>query len=258
MAKSDLDAPTLRILLVAEAIADDGPLTLVELTQKLKFSRGAIWRALDTLRGQGWVRMRAGDSAFEMCSALVARLSNARPSLPALEANLHLFQRLAATGPVHVDFGHFPETGRFSIVESTRKSAYTAAHLSLVDDDLAIAAQLTLPPPVLVTHLRAFMVTAPEDQRRVITSGEHGRSIAKLRDIGHLWADDRSVIAISLRDWPGHALRAELWRHTKADLAMFQSNIAAFLADLDRMMPYRPTVPSNAVAQARGVSAQKS
>lgn len=224
------DAPTQRILIVAEMISQFGPITLPELTQRLGFSRGAIWRAIDTLRARGWVRMRAGDSAYEMDFTKTRALAQGHASNPAVAPLLALFDELAALGPVHVDIGQFVDTGVFRVVESTRKAAYAAAPLSLVDDDLAIAAQLPLSPQVLVGHLRSYIVDAPEDERRVVTSGAHGRAIAKLRDIGHVWMADRSAVAIALPEALGLSIRCELWRITKADIARMGAGVDAVLA----------------------------
>jgi hypothetical protein len=223
------DAPTQRILIVAETISQFGPITLPELTERLGFSRGAIWRAIDTLRARGWVRMRAGDSAYEMEFSKTRALANGHASNPALAPLLPLFAQLASLGPVHVDIGQFVDTGVFRIVESTRKAAYSGAPLSLVDDDLAIAAQLPLSPQVLVGHLRSYIVDATEEERRVVTSGVHGRVIARLREVGHIWMEDRSAISIALPQALGLAVRCELWRHSKADTARLQAGINAIL-----------------------------
>lgn len=231
-APSDMapDAPTQRILIVAEAISQFGPITLPELTQRLGFSRGAIWRAIDTLRARGWVRMRAGDSAFEIEFARAKSLATAHCSNPDLGPFMPLFQRLADIGPVHVDLGQFVDKGVFRIVESTRKAAYTAPPLSLVDDDLAITAQLSLSPQVLVGHLRAFIVDASEEERRVVTSGAHGRTIAKLRELGQIWMADQSAVCLTLAEVPGLAIRAELWRITKADIAQLIKTVQEIIA----------------------------
>jgi len=232
MPAPDPDAPTQRILAITELIAERGPITLVELTAALPFSRAAIWRAVDTLRLQGWVRMRAGDNAFEMRRDLADRFARGHHSSPEVEAIAPIRDRIMGFGPLHIELGGFTDTGVFRVLESTRKSYYAGQFSvpSLVDDDLAIAAQLTIPPPSLVLHLRAFMVSARDDERRVITSGEHGRLIAKLRDVGYIWQEDYSGIAMALPEFRGFALRAELWRVGKGDIARFRAQMEAFLA----------------------------
>jgi hypothetical protein len=232
MAEPDKDAPTQRILSVIEVISAQGPITLVGLCAALPISRAAIWRALDTLRAMGWVRMRAGDSAYELRHEVIARLHSGHTSLPEVDLIAPIFDQLAAIGPVHVDLGGFTAKGVFRVVESTRKTRDAAQDvpLSLVDAPLAIAAQLTLAPDTLLIHLRAHMIDARDEDRRALTSGEHGRNIADLRDIGHLWAADRCSVALSLPAFPGFAAWVELRRHTRRDMADFISKIEAFIA----------------------------
>lgn len=250
MSKPDIDAPTQRILSVVEAISTRGPITLVGLCAILPISRAAIWRALDTLRVMGWIRMRAGDHAFEMRSDMLARLHSGHCSNPAVEAIAPIFDQLANFGPVHVDLGGFADTGVFHILESTRKQFYDApsAALSLVDEDVAIAAQLTVPPPNLVLHLRAFMVKAQDEERRAITSGEHGRFIARMREEGYFWAPDHSSVAISMAEFPGFALRVELWRVSRATIRTFTQRIEEFMAQRKAQHPY-----SNPLMQGYGM-----
>lgn len=224
------DAPTQRILVVAETIAQFGPITLPELNLRLGFSRGAIWRAIDTLRARGWVRMRGGDNAYEMVYNKVQFFATNHQSNPVLTRLLPAFDQLAALGPVHVDIGQFVQTGVFRVIESTRKAAYSAPPLSLVDDDLAIAAQLGLSPQILVGHLRSYIVDATEDERRLVTSGAHGRMIARQREGGMLWHPDRSAVAFCVRSEPGTAIRAEIWRITKSDITRLQA-VAAQIFD---------------------------
>lgn len=214
------DAPTQRILIIAETIARYGPITLGQLTERLQFSRGAIWRAVSTMRAQGWVRMRLGDNAYEMRRGFLDRLSQARPSLPEIDYFESLMLHAAKAGAVYVDLCNFSQTGLCKIVETTRKQMPNG-NLSLCDDDLAIAAQLQMTPKDLVTHLRSYIVVASDEERRIITSGEHGRHLARLRDKGAVWLDDRTSVAFPIKGHIGFALRAELWRTTRADVDFF-------------------------------------
>lgn len=232
MPKTDLDAPTQRILSVVEAISAQGPITLVELCAVLPISRAAIWRALDTLRAMGWVRMRAGDSAFELRSDLVARLGAGHVANPLVEQIAPIFETIAAIGFVHVDLGGFVKLGQFRLLESNRKQPQGGFQraLSLVEDDLAIAGQLSLTPPNLVMHLRSYLESAEVEPRRLITSGEHGRTIAKLREKGHFWRDEGRSVALALKDYPGFALRVAIWRQTRANMDRFHEVIRQTLA----------------------------
>ncbi len=223
------DAPTQRILIIAETIARHGPITLAQLTERVQFSRGAIWRAVSTMRAQGWVRMRLGDNAYEMRSAFIGLMSGAHYAMPQMQLLEPLMLQAAKAGAVYVDLCHFPEMGLCKILETTRKHMPSGA-LSLCDDDLAIAAQLRMTPKDLVTHLRTYITFASEEERRIITSGEHGRHLARLRDAGAVWLDDRTAVAFPITGHPGFALRVELWRTTRADITIFASHMAQIMA----------------------------
>ena len=223
------DAPTQRILIIAETIARYGPITLAQLTERLQFSRGAIWRAVSTMRAQGWVRMRLGDSAYELRSDFLNLFSAARPALPEMDILEPLMLEAAKAGAVYVDLCHFPRSGRCEIVESTRKKM-PVGYLSLCDDDLAIAAQLQMTPKDLILHLRTFITFSTEEERRIITSGEHGRHLARLRDQGAVWLDDRSVVSFPIQGYMGFALRAELWRTTRAEINFFVRHMSELIA----------------------------
>lgn len=229
------DAPTQRILIIVETIARFGPITLAQLTERLQFSRGAIWRAVSTLRAQGWVRMRLGDSAYELRSGFIGQFSNAHHALPELDLLEPLMLQAAKAGPVYVDLCHFPQTGLCKILETTRKTA-PVGHLSLCDDDLALAAQLHMEPKELVTHLRAYLDLASDDERRIITSGEHGRQLARLGDEGAVWLDDGTAVSFPIQGHIGFALRVELWRTTRADTEVFARYMTALIAGVNPPM----------------------
>lgn len=247
MAKPDIDAPTQRILSVIEVISAQGPVTLQGICAALPISRAAIWRALDTLRATGWVRMRAGDSAFELRHEVIDRLHMGHRSLPEVDKITPIFDHLAGLCPVHIDVGGFTAKGVFRILETSRKSSAigAAAPLSLVHDPLAIAAQLTLLPDTLLMHLRAYMVDAPEEDRRLLTTGNHGRRIAALREAGHIWAEGHASIALSLTECPGFALLVQARQVGRADITKFTKAMTGFIAMRRATHPNAsPTLPS--------------
>lgn len=223
------DAPTQRILIIAETIARFGPITLAQLTERVQFSRGAIWRAVSTMRAQGWVRMRLGDNAYELRSDFSSLFSKAHHALPEMDIFEPLMRQAAAAGAVYVDLCHFKQPGLCKIIETTRKQI-PINPLSLCDDDLAIAAQLQMTPTDLLTHLRSYITFANDEERRIITSGEHGRHLARLRDQGAVWLDDRTAVAFAIKGHSGFALRVELWRTTRADVDFFAQHITDLMA----------------------------
>lgn len=232
------DAPTQRILIIAETIARYGPITLAQLTERVQFSRGAIWRAVSTMRAQGWVRMRLGDNAYEMRSGFIGLMSGAHHALAEMDHLEPLMTQAAKAGAVYVDLCHFPQLGQCKIIETTRKQMPNGL-LSLCDDDLAIAAQLQMTPKDLVTHLRSFIIFASEEERRIITSGEHGRHLARLRDQGAVWLDDGTAVAFPIKGCVGFAMRVELWRTTRADVQAFGRHMTQLMA-----APHVPADPA--------------
>jgi hypothetical protein len=67
-----------------------------------------------------------------------------------------------------------------------------------------------------VRHLTVFMERAGNEERQIVASGEHVRAVRRLRSAGQLWQDDGTSVSIGLRMQPGVAIRAELWRVSKA------------------------------------------
>lgn len=217
----------LRLLDVLDAVCRHGPAPLAVLVQRTGIPRGAVWRALDVLRDKGWVRMRYGDNAFELRAPVAGLVGQAHCTRPEVELAMPEFERLAASGPLHVDLGMFTARGEFRIVETTRKDGYAEGALSLTDDDIAVVAQLHLPPPELIRHLTVFMERAGNEERQMISSGEHVRGIRRLRGAGQLWQDDGAAVSVAMRAQPGLAIRAELWRISRARIADLRQTVEA-------------------------------
>lgn len=231
------DSSALRLLEVLEAVCRLGPVTLSDLCARTAIPRGAVWRALASLRQKGWVRMRHGDKAYELCAPVSALFSQGHFARPQVESVMPVFTQLAESGPVHVDLGLFTSKGHFHIVETTRKDGYLPNALSLTDEDIAIAAQLHLSPADLVRHLTVFMETAGTEERQVISSGDHARTIRRLRLDGVLWQDDGAAASFGLRAFPGLGLRVELWRMSKTKAQTLRDLVAAILSDDLRTAP---------------------
>lgn len=228
------DSSGLRLLDVFDAVCRLGPVTLADLCDRTEIPRGAVWRALSTLRQKGWVRMRHGDKAYELCAPVASLFSQGHFARPEVESVMPVFTRLAESGPVHVDLGLFTSKGHFHIVETTRKDGYQPNALSLTDEDIAIAAQLHLTPADLVRHLTVFMETAGAEERQVISSGDHARTIRRLRPEGVVWQDDGAAASFGLRSFPGLGLRVELWRLSKTRAQALRNLVGTILAEDQR------------------------
>lgn len=221
------DRHAFRFVDIIEALARHAPVTLAGLVERTGLPRGAVWRALDVLRARGWVRMRHGDKAYELRAPVAALFAQAKTSRPEVEAAMPLFERLTAIPHVHVDLGLFTALGDFRIVETTRRDGYDRRPLSLTDEDIAVVAQLHLSPPQLVRHLKAFMERATGEERQVIASGDHARSLKRLREVGIVSQDDGAVVALASGALPGIGLRVELWRVSKARIRDLQDRLGS-------------------------------
>lgn len=194
--KNEKDSTFGRVLLVAEDVFANGPTTLSEITRRLTMSRGAIWRALCSLRSNGWVRMRSGDNAYEMRPSIAHMVASAHTSFSGADDFAQFIQTLARFGKFGVEFGMFSSLGKFAIVETTFANGYNLKNRSMVNDEIAIAAQLSLDAPTLLRHLMKTIEHCSEDERRCIQSGQHSKKIHAARLVGLVWSTDLSAFAI--------------------------------------------------------------
>lgn len=217
-----------RLILVFHAVVVYGPVTLQQLTQKLPVPRASIWRALDTLRDAGWIRMRLGDKAFEMSHDISQAWVNANATLPGVVQIVDLVRPFGEGGNINIEIGMFTDVGRFEIVETTRKTGYTAPPLSLTDDMIAIAGQLALPPSLLQRHVRAFLEASSPEERCVVTSGEHNKLLRNLKHQAVIWNDDNDTACLPMPSAAHTGLAVQLELKTKT-----RRKTAAFMEDVD-------------------------
>jgi hypothetical protein len=210
--QQSLDGSMSRVLQVAEAVALHGPIALAELCTRLAFSKASIWRCLDVLRARDWVRMRLGDNAFEATAGFAERTAGCHRSIP-LANQINAFLRgLIEDGPFHVEFGALVSPGEFVILETSKVASYRRPMRSLVDDDIAIAAQLGLSPSEKVVQLSSYLRQCSEEERRAIQSGDHGKHIRQLKAVGLVWGQERTSFAAPclVPSLIGAAFRVEL------------------------------------------------
>ncbi|MCD1625757.1 MAG: helix-turn-helix domain-containing protein [Paracoccaceae bacterium] len=236
----DAEGPTARVLLVMESILLHGPVTLGGLCELLPISRAAIWRALNTLRSRGWVRMRMGDNAFEASHLFGTLAQSAHKSYHgAAEANT-LLHRLARLGPFHIEIGALTALGCFTILESTSTTGYVQPDRSLTDDRIAIAAQIGLSPTDQIRHLTQFLAVCGDDERHQIQSGRHAQLLKKLKAAGIVWDADKIAVALPLRvaGLPAAAIQIEVKSVTQENLRLLES-VADELAQSAPHQPYK-------------------
>lgn len=214
------DSATSRVLVVFEYVASNGPCSLSKIVDRLPISRTAIWRALNLLRARGWIRMRQGDNAFEVTRSLASRVANAHVVTLGADAASDLMRAIVCSGPFRVEFGAFDRLGVFTILESTNFNGYQNIQRSLVNDEIAVAAQLGLSSSDIVRNLMHYMEFCSGEERKVICSGEHARRLHEQRNHGIVWAIDGTAFAIpcDVKDISAPALRVELNTITKENL----------------------------------------
>ncbi|WP_347863999.1 hypothetical protein [Planktomarina sp.] len=181
----NLKAPSYRVLLVMDTIGAQGPISLNALCALLPdISRAGIWRAAATLRDYGWVRTRLADNAFELTSKMDFRLANAHFAHTATEGAVEEINRRLEKGGSDVTACMFVAPGRLEIIETTQADVQIGVPLSLVFDELALAAQSKMDRALLLKHLTAYINRddLPAEEARIIQMGEHIRALQALRD----------------------------------------------------------------------------
>ncbi len=71
------------------------------------------------------------------------------------------------------------------------------------------------------------MERATTEERQVIASGEHVRSLRRLRESGGLWHDDGTGVALAMPQLPGLGIRVELWRVSQSRIRELRDAVAS-------------------------------
>lgn len=203
--------PTERILLTLEAVCLFGPINLTDLAKNLEFSRAAIWRALDTLRARGWIKMRNGDNKFELTGVLKAltqdreRFSPNETSIQSFISNVRRFL------PVHVDVVGFQNNLEFSVFDSSRTDGYSH-EFSVIDDGACLAAQCNMPTSMVEKIVGGYLETCDASDREWITQGNHAAALCSLKEQMVYWEYDFTCFSfpIDLPDIAGASICVEL------------------------------------------------
>ena len=174
------EKPTIRALQVFEALATSGGQTLNELTESLPdISRAGIWRALDHLREQKWIRMRKGDKAFVLTTHIDDLMANT-PEIPLVLEELDArLPELPAEMEMMV--GLFTAPGVFQFVESTHRK-FDREPQNLLNCRAALVALMTVSNANMLRHLERWMENgASPDQIQFVKSGKLRPQMLALR-----------------------------------------------------------------------------
>jgi|GEM_PF-7060861 len=197
-ADTNFTGSALRTLKIAEILARDGPLSLKDLSKKLPFHRSSIWRALDVLRRQGWVRTQLGGKLFEISNQFRNILDLNSHGSDNTEEIDPILSFILDHGLYHIDYGCFKEPGNFVLLESSRGAFTREERMSLTDDNLAIAAQLHMPSHRLKEHLDAFIFTASNEERLIAQSNSHFEMLKQYRPQNQVWDDEGTEVSVCL------------------------------------------------------------
>lgn len=205
--------PTERILLTLEAVCITGPVTLTELVDKLPFSRAAIWRALNTLRARGWIKMRNGDNRFELTGTLKALVGEQGRFFPDETTIQSFISDVRKLLPVQVDVVGFQNDLEFSVFESSRADGYSH-EFSVIDDGACLAAQCNMPVLKVEKLIVDYLKTCDASDREWITQGKHASAISSIKKQMVYWEYDFTCFSfpIDLPDLAGAAICIELTR----------------------------------------------
>ena len=178
------EKPLERILIVVETVAEYGPITLAELTQHLPFSRASIWRILWVLRKRGWVKQKYDSGHHVICEAIVSQLKMAAwltADVAKIDPLLNelISKRIDGVRAYDIQYGAFTSKGIFSILESTIKEKKPCDIISLVDNDLSLLAQMSMPEWLLSEHLLHYKKVTNESEVEIISSGRHIRNLKR-------------------------------------------------------------------------------
>ena len=223
------EKPTIRALQVFERLATDGALTLNELVDAMpEISRAGVWRALDHLREQGWVRMRKGDKAF----VLTTRIDNLMANTPEIPLALEELDTRLPDIPkdMELNVGLFTAPGVFQFVESTQRK-FDQSPQDLLNCNAALVALMTESNGDMLRHLERWMETAATpDQVQYVKGGNLRTTMLALRQEPVLLESAKKRCALSFVGSDQRVLGLEF--HGRMGESGFQHSLGRIRAGL--------------------------
>lgn len=188
-----------RLLLVFELIAKLGPIGLEGLTCASLLPRVSVWRAANSLRAWGWVRMRRCDGCFEVTSHFNALADQ----MHVAEKEASIFDNIVKTesvfSKVHISLGVLTRFGSFEIIDSTRRKRFSELKYSLVFDILPLAALSVCTSNEIAKHLLAYAKYGTKDEVHSISSGEALAEVLKIKKSGIAISQDKVSASVAHR-----------------------------------------------------------
>lgn len=188
-------APSRRILIVLTGVITQQPVTFTELVKTLPVSRSGVWHALETLTEMNWIIKRNGDGAYRVSENMSTLLRGFETPTHGSDLATGVVRRLKAVG-FDAEYGQFTSLGHFQILDSSRALAYGEQSLSMVTDDMCLAAQALMPMSELLQHLREFQEFARPEDQMAIHRGEHAQITTKVRQEQIAWSADNLAFSV--------------------------------------------------------------
>lgn len=187
-------------LLVLEAIATLGPITVAQMVRALSLPEDEIWQVISALERRDWVSARISDHAFEISPKIDTFFARAHVALPEADEAREILEPVADSQRMLATVGAFSAKGEFCAMDATGSQTDLGQPRSLAFDHLALAAQSVLTPSALNRHLTAFQekFATPEDLA-MIKSGGHAANLARLQLDGLVWSATKDGFAVPLR-----------------------------------------------------------
>ncbi|MCX7561800.1 hypothetical protein OS190_19745 [Sulfitobacter sp. F26204] len=172
-----------------------------------------------------------GDNAFVATHDKVAQLINGSSSFENAQPIAQTMLDLEHTFDAHVCLAGFTHRDTFEVFESTNKADYQRNDLSLLDDSMARAAQLSLKKTDITRILRAYALMCTPSERLRIVAGHHSDTLDRIRKKGPIIkADEASIcLAVTLNSQPGFSLRLRSKKGATLDVDSIFSRIESNL-----------------------------
>ncbi len=179
-ATQDTNRGFFRILLILETVAEHGPITLDEVTEKTGISRTAVFRALKVLEERSWIRPQMGTGAFAVTAGFVGKLRRANKTYDEVDTLLPILKTIAKEQKVHFDIAVLEDLIVPRVVESTRRKRIDDSN-DFFDSAFTFVALAAEDPRMRMMVLKTAMDQAEPQQVEAIKNGEIN---SKIRAIG--------------------------------------------------------------------------
>lgn len=200
VAEKERDGPpgefAVRLFTIFEVIANHGPVSLIDIAAITGIPKVSAWRICRTLRAYGWIRQRLNERDFELSPRLDNLLAGAYVPPQEISDIDMVLDSLAVSSGFEVSVGVLAGYGRYVVLDATSDEHSGQQTLSLVNDVAPMAALLCCSRLDVLRHYEAYMRSATEEERRVISSGQAIAELYAYAEGIFAWAGDGLSFAL--------------------------------------------------------------